>query len=199
MDFLFDEIPNNIVPFDFERFLKCSETFIVGTTDCHTGEPVYFDKQKHGEHMLKLIRASSSVPFISPSVPYEDKLLLDGGIADPIPIKRAQLDGNRKNVVIMTKPAKYINAPGRLSMLIKYKKHPKIGELLIKRHLIYNETISYLKKEEKQGNVFIIEPSKDLPISSIERNQTKLQQLFDLGYHDAQKSFKELSCFSRSC
>ncbi|MBM7661995.1 putative patatin/cPLA2 family phospholipase [Bacillus mesophilus] len=90
MDFLFDEVPNRLVPFDFDTFIEGSEEFLVGTTDCQTGQPIYFNKKDHGRNMLTIIRASSSVPFISSSVSYQDKILLDGGIADPIPIKKSQ-------------------------------------------------------------------------------------------------------------
>jgi predicted patatin/cPLA2 family phospholipase len=195
MDFLFDEVPNRIVPFDFDVFLKGSEQFIVGTTDCQTGEAIYFNKLEHGDHMLKIIRASSSLPFISSSVEYNQKLLLDGGIADPIPIKKSQEDGNRKNIVILTKPATENKQPSRFSSFIKYKKHPKIGEVLLKRHHIYNKTVTHLASEEEKGNAFIIQPSANLPISGIERNQVRLQQLYELGYRDAQKQYKDLQIF----
>jgi predicted patatin/cPLA2 family phospholipase len=195
MDFLFDEVPNRIVPFDFEVFLKGTEQFIVVTTDCQTGEAIYFNKREHGNHMLKIIRASSSLPFISSSVEYNQKLLLDGGIADPIPIKKSQEDGNRKNIVILTKPATEKKQPSRFSSLVKYKKHPKIGEGLLKRHHIYNNTVSHLAFEEEMGNAFIIQPSMNVPVSGIERNQVKLQQLYELGYRDAQKQYKDLQIF----
>jgi predicted patatin/cPLA2 family phospholipase len=195
MDFLFDEVPNRIVPFDFDTFLEGSEEFLVGTTDCHTGEPIYFNKKEHGRNMLTIIRASSSVPFISSSVSYQDNVLLDGGIADPIPIKKSQADGNQKNIVILTKQANENKQPSRMSSIIRYKKHPKIHEVLQKRHHIYNETITHLKKEEENNQALIIQPSIELPVSSIERNQTKLSQLFELGYSDAQALYEEILTF----
>ncbi|WP_456279224.1 patatin-like phospholipase family protein [Bacillus sp. AK128] len=194
MDFLFDEVPNRIVPFDFDTFKNGSEEFLVGTTDCQTGEPIYFNKREHGENMHKIIRASSSVPFISSCVHYEDKQLLDGGIADPIPIKKSQNDGMDKNIVVLTKRAKSKKQP-KISTLIKYKDHPKIQEVLQIRHHIYNQTISYLYSEEKKDHVFLIQPSMDLPVSAIERNQIKLYQLYILGYMDAKRQYKEILQF----
>jgi predicted patatin/cPLA2 family phospholipase len=195
MDFLFDEVPNNIVPFDFEVFLKGNEHFVVGTTDCETGEAVYFNKINHGPDMLKIIRASSSIPFISSCVEYDQKQLLDGGLADPIPIKKAQQDGFAKNIVVLTKQAKKRKKPKKFSSMIKYKKHPKINELILERYNIYNNTISYLESDQKKGTTFIIQPSIELPVSSIERKKHRLESLYELGYHDAESLFDDVFTF----
>ena len=53
MDFLFDEVPNKIVPFDFQTFLNCNEQFVIGTTDCESGQAVYYNKTEHGNDILK--------------------------------------------------------------------------------------------------------------------------------------------------
>jgi predicted patatin/cPLA2 family phospholipase len=195
MDFLFDEVPNNVVPFDFGQFLNGKEQFVVGTTDCETGEPVYFNKDNHGNDMLKIIRASSSIPFISSSVEYDQKLLLDGGLADPIPLRKSQEDGNLKNIVILTKPAIQKSQPKRFASLIKYRKHPKIEERLFDRHSIYNDTISYMVTEKDKGNILVIQPSMELPVSSIERKKHRLEKLYELGYHDAKYQFEDVIQF----
>ena len=96
MDFIFDEIPNRLVPFDMDTFRESPEEFVIVTTDCETGEAVYYDKTNHGDDLVKLLRASSSLPFVASSVEYKGRHLLDGGIVDPIPIKKAQADGYEK-------------------------------------------------------------------------------------------------------
>jgi predicted patatin/cPLA2 family phospholipase len=195
MDFIFDEIPNKLVPFDLETFRTVPEQLIVGTTDCETGEPVYFDKNTHGEHLLKLLRASSSLPFVAPSVSYDNRLLLDGGISDPIPIKKAQNDGFQKNVIILTKPAGYYKRPSKLASYFNYKQHPKINDLLVSRHKLYNETLAYINAEEEKGKVLVIRPSIALPVGRVEKNRTKLQDLYELGLQDAQKQIKNIEIF----
>ena len=197
MDFIFDEIPKHLVPFDFDTFLKAEENFIIGTTDCETGEPVYYSKQEHGEHMLTVMRASSSLPFLAPSVAYDNRNLLDGGIVDPIPIRKAQTDGNKRNIVILTKPPHYRKKKSRLSGILKYlsKQHPKIGEVLQTRHELYNGTLNYLQTEKEKGSVFIIQPSEDIRVGRMERNQEKLIQLYNLGIKDAERFYPELQQF----
>ena len=43
MDFLFDVVPKNLVPFDFATFTKSAKRFIINTTNCLTGECVYHE------------------------------------------------------------------------------------------------------------------------------------------------------------
>ncbi|MFD3448981.1 patatin family protein [Microbacteriaceae bacterium 4G12] len=194
MDFLFDEVPNKIVPFDFETFLNGAEQFVVGTTDCETGEAVYYNKREHGNDILKIIRASSSVPFIAPAVEYDQKKLLDGGITDPIPIQKAQADGYEKNVVIMTKPAGFIKDPSKLYSLAKwlYRRYPNVANHLAQHYEIYNCTISHLCSEKQKENFFVIQPSVPLPVSGLERNKEKLVHLYELGYNDAKNQYEQL-------
>ncbi|KFN03168.1 patatin family protein [Bacillus clarus] len=194
MDFLFDEVPNKIVPFDFPTFLNSNEQFVIGTTDCESGQAVYYNKKEHGDDILKIIRASSSVPFIAPVVEYDGKKLLDGGIIDPIPVHKAQKDDYLKNIVIMTKPEGYEKQRNKFSSLAKilYRRYPKIAELLVEHYRFYNETVSYMYSNEQKDNFYVIQPSVQLPISGIERNQEKLVNLYNLGYSDAHNHYEQL-------
>ncbi|MFC9414868.1 patatin family protein [Bacillus mobilis] len=194
MDFLFDEVPNKIVPFDFQTFLNSNEQFVIGTTDCNSGKAVYYNKIEHGNDILKIIRASSSVPFIAPAVDYDNRKLLDGGIIDPIPVLKAQTDGYQKNVVIMTKPEGYEKQRNKFSGLAKmlYRKYPNIAESLVEHYRFYNGTISYMNHKEQKDNFYVIQPSVQLPISGIERNKEKLVNLYNLGYTDAQYHYEKL-------
>lgn len=195
MDFIFDEIPNQLVPFDLDTFHKNSEEFVIVTTDCETGEPVYYDKTNHGDDLILLLRASSSLPFVASSVKYKGRHLLDGGIVDPIPIKKAQQDGFEKNVIILTKPKGYYKRPSKLTSLLKYKKHPKINDLLGIRDKHYNETLQYIDEQEKLGNAYVIRPSKALSVGRMERKKERLEELYELGWNDAKKHFAMLKQF----
>lgn len=196
MDFIFDEIPNRLVPFDLDTYRNSPEEFVIVATDCETGEPVYFDKTNHGDDLVTLLRASSSLPFVASSVEYKGRHLLDGGIVDPIPIKKAEQDGYEKNVIIMTKPPGYYKRPPkRVASLMKYRKHPKINDLLAVRYKHYNETLRYIDEQERLGKVFVLRPSKALPVGRMERNRERLEELYRLGWSDAEKNFEALMQF----
>ncbi|MDQ0243898.1 putative patatin/cPLA2 family phospholipase [Bacillus fengqiuensis] len=192
MDFVFEEIPTKHVPFDFEMFLNKKERFVVGTTDCLTGEPVYYDD--YGRDILTVIRASSSLPFIAPVVDYRGKKLLDGGISDPIPIKKAQRDGMTKNVVVLTRNADYQKKKSNMLWMAKrsYRAYPGLLQALESRYRLYNETVAYLEKEEEKGNVFIIRPEQPLSVGRMERNPVKLEGLYQQGYEEAKAKYNQL-------
>lgn len=197
MDFIFDEIPNRLVPFNYQTFLRSPERFVVGTTDSRSGKAVYFSKEEDGENMLQIIRASSSLPLLAPAVNYKDRMLLDGGIIDPIPVKKAEEDGSGKNVIIMTKPKGFMRKPSRFPRLIQmlYRQYPAIGNTLNERWKIYNDTLAYIANQQEKGKAFVIQPSKDFKISRIERDKHKLTRLYELGYSDAEKNYEELLAF----
>ncbi|MCH1626964.1 patatin-like phospholipase family protein [Ferdinandcohnia quinoae] len=193
MDYIFDEIPNKHVPYDYQTFFESEEEFVIGTTDCETGEPYYFRKADYENDMLTVIRASSSLPFVAPIVEYQGKKLLDGGISDPIPLKKSQQDGNTKNIVVLTRNRGYFKKKSNMIWMVKrkYKQYPQLAKAMAERYIRYNETIKYLEQEEKEGRVFILSPTSPLEVGRIERNPVKLTNLYELGYQDASRLFND--------
>lgn len=201
MDFIFDKIPNVIVPFDFDAFNKINETFVVGTTDCHTGRAVYYNNREHGRDLLKILRASSSLPFIAPMVSYDEKDLLDGGISEPIPIKKAEEEGFSRNVVILTQHQGYQKKPTPNLWISRraYKNYPNLLEKFSNRSSYYNETLEYIENQKKDGNVFVIQPSNPLKVGRIERNQKRLTDLYNEGYEDGRRMYPQLLQWLEKC
>lgn len=197
MDFIFDEIPNQHVPYHYDVFYNSPVEFVVGATDCLTGMPVYFKKQEYGQDLLTVLRASSSLPFIAPEIRYQDKILLDGGISDPIPIKKAQDDGFKKNIVLLTRNKGYLKKPSKFNFLVdrKYPDYKGLQQSLRTRYQVYNDTLDYLEKEETAGNVLIIRPSEPLKVGRMERNPQRLEDLYRQGYRDAQASMDKINCY----
>lgn len=191
--FIFDEIPNRLVPFDFETFDNSPQRFVVGTTDCLTGKPHYIDN-KSGHPMLEVIRASSSLPFISPPVELDGRTLMDGGIADPIPVQKAMEDGYTRNVVVLTRDRNYRKKPFKLRWLAKsvYPKFPGLQQALVRRYEVYNETLDRIKRLEAAGNVFVFRPEQPLPVGRMEKNAAKLHDVYELGYRDAKRQYDRL-------
>ncbi|MEH7354474.1 patatin family protein [Neobacillus drentensis] len=194
MDFIFDEIPNKYVPYHYDVFYNNPSEFVVGTTDCLTGEPVYLKKQDYEKDLLTILRASSSLPFIAPEILFKDKILLDGGISDPIPIKKAQKDGFKKNIVILTRNKGYLKKSSKFHFLVnrKYPEYKGLQHSLRKRYQIYNDTVAYLEDEEKAGNALIIRPTQPLKVGRMERNPKRLEDLYNQGYKDAKNSMSSI-------
>ncbi|WP_042150215.1 patatin family protein [Paucisalibacillus sp. EB02] len=197
MDFLFDSLPNELEPFDFESFYNAEEEFVVGVTDCMSGEPVFYKRGDYKKDILTVIRASSSLPLVAPVVPFDGRMLMDGGISDPIPIRQSEKDGNRKNVVILTRNRGYSKKPQSFGWYFrkKYRDYPGLLKAMENRHRIYNETLDYIFEEEIKGNVFVISPVERLDVGRIERNKDKLTALYNQGMEDVVKLSESLKEF----
>ena len=194
MDFIFDEIPNKLVPFDYSSFHDAKEKFVIGTTDCLTGESVYYEKSDYPDQILSILRASSSLPFMAPIIEMENRSLMDGGISDPIPIRKSEKDGNSRNILILTRNDGYLKKRSRMNWLTKkvYPQFDGLVQSMDSRFQIYNETMSYIEEKERTGEVFIIRPLQPLQVSRVERNPLKLGALYEQGYQDAATQFDAL-------
>ncbi|MGG0736466.1 patatin-like phospholipase family protein [Niallia taxi] len=194
MDFIYNQIPNTMVPFDYNAFYENEAEFKIGTTDIQTGESVFFGKQDYKEELLKALEASSSLPFLAPIVDFKGKKLMDGGIADPIPLKKAVEDGFTKNVVILTRNYGYRKSKSRFSFFVK-RKYPQFAGLqqaMQARYKYYNETLEYIEQEERNGNILVIRPQEKLIVGRMERNPQKLENLYMQGYRDAKAALVQM-------
>lgn len=193
MDLIFDEIPNKLCPLDYETLFGSEQRFIVCTTDCDSGNPVYFEKNQC-EDFAKAVRASSSLPFVSPPVKLEGRTLLDGGIADPIPIKKSIEDGNQKNVIILTRHKGYRKKPFRLKWLAKrfYPQNQELLTSIFNRYLVYNQTLDFIEQLESKNKVFVIRPKQPVKVKRMERDTEKLTVLYKQGQEDAKELYDQL-------
>ncbi|HAQ06844.1 MAG TPA: patatin family protein [Bacillus bacterium] len=194
MDFIFDKIPNELVPFDFNTFNSSPEKFLVGTTDVRSGEPVYFEKSEFPGDILRIIRASSTLPFMAPAIEFQGRTLMDGGIADPIPIRKAMNDQVDKNVIVLTKPKGYRKKKSQFSWLPNYvyREFKGLTSTLETRYKLYNETLEFIEELESEKKVFVIRPSIHLKVGRVERNPAKLGQLYETGYQDAKNNYQRI-------
>ncbi|GAB6155463.1 patatin family protein [Desulfosporosinus burensis] len=196
MDFIFDEIPNKHVMFDFKTFYESPGIFLVGTTDCQSGEPLYLHKDDLGVQ-FQALRASASLPMLSPIVNYKGYELLDGGISDAIPIKKSIKDGNTKNIIVLTRNKGYRKRPGKFNALLKlnYRKYPHLIETMLNRYKNYNETLDYIEQLESEDKVVVIRPSIELEVGRLEKDPKKLRRLLHQGYEDTKRSYERIMEF----
>ena len=190
-EMLYDIIPNELDLFDYDTYNKNESNFYVVITDINTGKPEYV---KIGDLKKDIIyvRASSSLPLLAQNVKINDKEYLDGGISDSIPIKKSIADGNKKNVVILTRDSTYRKGKNSLMPIIKlkYKKYPNFVKSMADRYIVYNEILDFIKELEDNGDVFVIRPKKPVNIGRTEKNREKLEALYNDGYNDAKDCYE---------
>ena len=130
-------------------------------------------------------RASCSMPLLTPIVNVDGVPYLDGGLADSVPIRRAESMENEKIVVVLTKNAGYRKQTVSKGMQKIYRRayrsYPALIRTIFRRSFEYNKTMNYLDQLEKKGKVFVIRPQVK-PVSRLERNTETLHAFYEHGY-----------------
>ena len=196
-DFAYGKVPLEYDVFDFDTYEKNPMEFYTVCTNIENGEAVYHNYKGRNDRCFEWIRASAAMPIVSQIVQIDGLKLLDGGIADSVPIKYFESIGYDKNVVVLTQPEGYQKGKNSFIPLValKYRKYPKLIEALEKRHIIYNQTLSYIADQEKAGNLFVIRPSEKINVGMIERNPQKLKEIYDFGRKTALKHIFKIEKF----
>nr|WP_296959294.1 patatin family protein [uncultured Mediterraneibacter sp.] len=198
MDLIFDKYPNEMIPFDFDTYFQSDIHCELVTTNCLTGKAEYMTEESDRERLMKICRASSSMPLLTPIVNIDDVPYLDGGLADSVPIKRAQELGNEKIVVILTKNEGYrkqVLSPAMQQLYKKaYKSYPNVVRTILRRSFMYNKTMNHIDQLEKRGEIFVLRPHVK-PVSRIERNQEALLAFYEHGYHYMERKMDDLMAY----
>ena len=143
---------------------------------------------------IEWIRASSSMPIVSNVVEIDGRGYLDGGISDSIPLKFFEDKGYDKNIVITTQPYDYVKpeVKKKKAMKIALKKTPAIYDAMMKRHLMYNEEVRYIKEKEKEGDVLVIRPKDTLPINRISHDPDEMTLVYNIGRDIAEENIEKI-------
>ena len=196
-EFDYHTLPNELDKFDVDIFDKSPMEFYAVCTDLTTGEPVYKLLMHHGYEFNEWIRASASMPLASRIVEVEGRKLLDGGIADSIPLKFFEQQGYDKNVVVLTQPEGFVKKPNPLMPLIRLQLHryPKFLKAAAERHIMYNAETEYVLQQEKAGSAFVIRPESVLPIKHITHDPDLMQKVYEDGRRVMLSRLTELKTF----
>ncbi|MEE1317882.1 MAG: patatin family protein [Ruminococcus sp.] len=198
-DFCYREIPEKLDIWDYEAFEKNPMEFYVTCTDVLTGKPVYHKCTTGRNDDIQWMRASASMPMVSRVVEIGDNKLLDGGVADSIPLKYFESIGYNRNVVILTQPLDYIKGKNQALPLAKImlRKYPNLIKAMAERHINYNETTKYIREKEENGEVFVIRPSEPLNIGKMEKNPDELERVYQIGRKTAEQCLEKMNTFLR--
>jgi predicted patatin/cPLA2 family phospholipase len=193
-DFCYHDMHIHDVPFDFETFKNNPMEFYVVATDIKTGKPVYHKMTDGGFEDLEWIRASASMPLVSQVVELEGHELLDGGIADAIPLHFLESKGYDRNVVILTQPRKFIKERNQFIPMIrqKYKNDTHLLEDMESRHIRYNALRKEIFEREAKGELFVIMPEAPLNIPSKTADHEALIRVYESGRIVANKVLDDL-------
>ena len=196
-EFCYRTVPDRYDLFDYDQFERDSTEFQVVCTDALTGKALYKRLDSLRGENMDWLRASASMPIVSRPVRVAGHTLLDGGIADSIPLRHFQQEGYGRCVVVLTQPEGFRKRRTRLMPLfhLLMRKYPRIVEAMSRRHLMYNAQLDYLRDQEEQGNALVIYPQDTLPIGRVQQDKGRMERVYRMGREAATQALPRLREF----
>ncbi len=194
--FTYDDIPNRLVPFDYETFAAFPGEVEAVVTNLKTGKAEYLPVPRRDEKFL-VLQATCAMPLLFPIYHLDGIPCLDGGAADAIPYERAFQMGCDRVVVVLTRERSYLRQPEKLQPFIdtRYHAYPNFCETMRRRADTYNESRRKLFDLEREGKVILLAPKSTEGFSRIEKDVGKIEALWQDGYDAAEAKAEEIRAF----
>ena len=195
--FAYHLVPTHYDVFDFNAFEDSPMECYAVCFDVQTGEGVYQRLDRVNNDFFEWIRASASMPVVAQPVEVGGRLLLDGGLADSIPLQFMIDKGYKRNVVILTRVDGYRKTAEHGMWLMKplLRKWPKVIDALRERPAIYNKQLQQVREEERKGNAFVFRPLKPLDVSRTTHDPEEMNRVYQQGRQEALQRLDDLKKF----
>ena len=195
--FCYHEVPERLDPFDEAAFAASPMDFFVVCTDVKTGEPIYHKCRTGDAEDVRWMEASASMPLAAKIVKIGHYGLLDGGVADSIPVRFFESIGYKRNLIILTQPKGYTKKKNKFLPAIRarYFRYPAFVEAVADRHERYNEALSYISMLEQAGKDYVIRPPIPREIGAMERDPAQLRRVYETGRAVAQIQVEKIRDF----
>ena len=196
LKFVYDTIPNQLIPFDYDAFEAFPGAVEAVVTNLNTGEAEYLPVPRR-DPQARIIQASCAMPLLFPVYDIDGIPCLDGGMADGVPWQRALEQGCDRVIVVLSHSRDYVRKPDRMSGMMqkKYKQYPKFLEAMKQRAERYNQNRQKLFELEAEGKLLVIAPESTLGVSRTERDPEKLRLLWAAGYQAAIDRMDEIRAY----
>lgn len=186
--FLYTTLLEDVYPFDFEAFSKNKSIFESVATNALTGEVCYMSKPTDIDRLMLNSKASASLPFVNREIFIDGVPMVDGGVADSIPLERALSRGYRDVLVVTTQCRGFRKKVSRRAIpKFLYPKYPKVIERLNDRAIRYNRQMEQIEEMERQGQISVIRPTEPLKVGRLTTDTTLLKELYEQGYNAAKE------------
>lgn len=196
-EFGYHIVPAKYDIFDDKAFNENPMEFYVVCTDVTTGKAVYKQLKESTPLTYDWIRASASMPLASKVVELEGQKVLDGGVADSIPLEYFERIGYDRNVVILTQPEGFVKERNPLMplMRIALRHYPNMIKAMDTRHLMYNRQLEYVRQAEREGRCLVIRPETAIPIGHISHDPEEMQRVYEMGRQTGEQYINKIKEF----
>lgn len=196
-DFILYDVQDRIDPFDTAAYLADPMPLIATVSDIVFGTPDYLEV-KDPILDIDAVRASTSMPLVTPPVEIGGRRYLDGGVTDSVPVERAlEHDGFDRALVVLTQDRSYVKGPYEFmrAARARYGEYPYFLEALETRHERYNEQREHIWAYEEEGRALVMAPPRPVEVGHVERDPEKLLTLYIQGRQEAVRQLARIKDF----
>lgn len=195
--FAYNLVPRHYDIFDYNVFEDTAMECYAVCFDVKTGNGVYQRLDRVNDDFFEWIRASASMPVVAQPVEVGGRLLLDGGLADSIPLEFMMSKGYERNIVVLTREDGFRKTAEHGMWLIKplLRKWPKVIEALKQRPAHYNMQLQQVREQERKGTAFVFRPLKPLNVSRTTHDAAEMNRVYQQGREEALQRLDELKRF----
>ncbi len=189
---LYEDFPDKLLPYDYDAFFSNPDEFEMVTTNCLTGTACYLSERHDKQRVIDIVKASSSLPYVSKIVMVDGIPMLDGGIVDSIPVMHSIEKGHKTNVLVLTRNKGYRSTEKdhKIPHFI-YKNYPRLRVALSHRCAAYNRQLDMIDEMEERGEIICIRPERPIEVGRMEKDVEKLERLYEEGFRLGEKFCKE--------
>ena len=193
VDFTFNEIPRKHILFDYEKYEAYKGEVVAVVSNVETGQAEYIPLIGN-PHRDDYLIASCSLPVMFPPRVIHGTSYLDGGLCDPMPIRRAIEDGCDRILVLSTREKGYRKTTEPLDRLAirAMKKHKAFVSALARRPKVYNFSMEIVDALEEAGRIKVVRPKDTRNFSRTEKDVDKMKKFYQEGYDAVEARIDEI-------
>ncbi len=178
------EVTSKQYPFDIDaasKHLKDADCRVV-VTNYLNGNSAYLSVKKYG--WLKTMEATGSLPMATRGYcKIAGRKYIDGGLSDPLPVKRVY-DWGYRNIILLRTHQNDIEADWKLTSLyapIIYRDNPKLQKLIMRNDKIYSRKQKYISNPPEDLKLIQVAPETELECGVISNNLKDIQMDYRYG------------------
>lgn len=176
-------------PLDYPAMLASGAELYIVAENARTGKAKYFTKEDLRQDDYRPLMASCCIPIIDRPYFIDGVPYYDGGLADPVPVKKALELGCDRVAVILTKPLAEERTSARDEKFARMLSHkyPASAMGLALRAERYNEAVSFAKKLRSEGRAYIAAPDSTEGMATLTKDKASIDKMYAKGRAEGER------------
>ncbi len=190
LDWLWDALART-EPLNVPTIVAGATEFIVVCTSPATGEAVYL--RPGLDDRFDALKASSALPLLyRPAITVGGQRLVDGGVADPIPVEEAYRRGARRIMVLRTRPATTVKSDGAATRAMAWllRREPAFAAAVRRTGARYQQAVAFMTAPPADCRIVQVAPPTPLATKRTTQERAIIEGDYELGRSHAENAIE---------